>query len=98
MKSMTTTDLLNKLQAGETVNLIDVRNTDEVATGKIAQAVNIPLHLLEAKMPDLNKQTPYAIICHAGGRSAQATQFLESYGFDVTNVTGGMLAWEGPTV
>lgn len=98
MKQVSTTELQQQLANSEAVHIIDVRNPDEVAAGKIAQAVNIPLHLLEAKMPDLNKQTPYMIICRSGGRSAQATQFLESYGFDVTNVQGGMLAWEGPTV
>jgi rhodanese-related sulfurtransferase len=33
--------------------------------------------------------------CRFGGRSGRATQFLESYGFNVINMIGGMLAWEG---
>ena len=36
-------------------------------------------------------------VCRSGGRSGRATQFLESQGYDVTNMTGGMLAWEGET-
>lgn len=35
------------------------------------------------------------MVCRSGGRSARATQILESNGFNVTNMTGGMLAWEG---
>ncbi|MCW2789961.1 MAG: sulfurtransferase, partial [Aeromicrobium sp.] len=33
-------------------------------------------------------------VCHVGGRSARATQWLHAQGHDVTNVAGGMEAWE----
>ncbi len=97
MKEMSATDVLHALEQQQTLHIIDVRTTDEVAHGKISGAVNIPLHLLEAKLPDLSKQTSYICVCHAGGRSAQATQFLTQMGYDATNMAGGMLAWEGPT-
>lgn len=35
------------------------------------------------------------MVCRSGARSGQATAFLESQGFDVTNMTGGMLEWNG---
>ncbi len=45
-------------------------------------------------MHELNKNQEYIIVCRSGGRSARAVQFLESYGFQVINVVGGMLAWK----
>lgn len=95
MKTITTEQLQQKLQAGETLHLIDVREVDEVAAGHIPGITHIPLGLLEFRMHELDKQTPYIMICRSGGRSGQATQFLAAHGFDVTNMDGGMLAWEG---
>ncbi|MER1987191.1 MAG: rhodanese-like domain-containing protein [Solibacillus sp.] len=95
MKSITTTKLQQKLAAGEALNLIDVREVGEVAEGHIPGAVNIPLGLLEFRMHELDKNKPYIMVCRSGGRSGQATAFLEAQGYDVTNMTGGMLEWAG---
>lgn len=96
MKEITNTALQQMIENGESLNIIDVRNVDELATGYIAESINIPLPLIEFKLPDIEKKKKYYVICHAGGRSAQAVQFLEQYGYDVTNVQGGMDAWAGP--
>lgn len=77
------------------LNIIDVREAAEVAAGKIPGAVNIPLSLIEFRMQELDKVQEYIIVCRSGARSANATLFLESYGYQVTNMTGGMMAWEG---
>ncbi len=95
MKEMTVQEVQQRLENGEALNLIDVREVDEVSVGHIPGIVNIPLRLLEAKLPDLNKKTPYIMVCRSGGRSGQATDFLTSQGYDATNMVGGMLAWEG---
>lgn len=95
MKAMTAKEVQTKLEAGEQLNIVDVREVAEVKTGKIPGAVNIPLGLLEFRMNELEKNKPYIIVCQAGGRSAQATAFLDSYGYDVTNMGGGMSAWFG---
>lgn len=84
-----------QLKDGKALNLIDVREVDEVAAGKIPGAVNIPLGLLEFRMNELDKSKDYIMVCRSGARSGRATQFLESYGYKVTNMTGGMLSWEG---
>jgi len=94
MREFTTTQVENLL--GEELNLIDVREVEEVAQGKIPGAINIPLGLLEFRMHELDKAKEYIMVCRSGGRSAQASKFLESHGFNVINMTGGMLAWEGP--
>lgn len=97
MKEMTAKELEHKLMSNEAVNIIDVREVEEVAEGKIPEALHIPLGLLEFRMHELDKQKEYVIVCHSGGRSSRAVQFLESYGFQVINMNGGMLAWEGKT-
>ncbi|WP_416829116.1 rhodanese-like domain-containing protein [Ectobacillus polymachus] len=96
MKQISAKEVATKLQNGEKLNIIDVREVSEVAQGKISSAVNIPLGLLEFRLNELNKNTEYVVVCHSGGRSSMATNMLESYGFNATNMTGGMLAWEGP--
>ncbi|MGD6818621.1 rhodanese-like domain-containing protein [Metabacillus sp. 84] len=97
MKEMTAAEVKAKLEEGTNLNIVDVRETDEVAEGKIPNAVNIPLGLLEFRMNELDKSKEYVLVCRSGGRSGRAHQFLESQGFNVINMTGGMLAWEGRT-
>ncbi len=95
MNRITPAELQKKLENGDVLNIIDVRETDEVRTGKIPDAVNIPLGLLEFRMNELDKTNQYFIVCQSGGRSSQAVRFLEYQGFDVVNMDGGMSAWEG---
>lgn len=95
MKEITAKELQQQLEAGKTLNILDVRETAEVAGGHIEGSLNIPLGLLEFRMNELDKSKQYHVICLAGGRSAQATQFLQSHGYDVTNVAGGMSHYEG---
>ncbi len=95
MKTISAKQVEEKLNNGEQLNIIDVRETHEVAFGKIPSAVNIPLGLIEFRMQDLDKSKEYIMVCRSGARSSQACRFLESYGFNVTNMTGGMMSWEG---
>ncbi|MCM3738051.1 rhodanese-like domain-containing protein [Bacillus cytotoxicus] len=97
MKEMTAKELEHKLMNREIVNIIDVREVGEIAEGKIPEAIHIPLRLLEFRMHELDKRKEYVIVCLSGGRSMQAVNFLEGNGFQVINMNGGMLAWEGKT-
>jgi rhodanese-related sulfurtransferase len=98
MKQLTAKEVENLLVEGKPLNLIDVREVDEVETGKIPGAIHIPLGLLEFRMHELDKSAEYIMVCRSGGRSGRAAQFLESQGFSVINMTGGMLSWDGETV
>ncbi len=82
---------------GKSLNILDVREVEEVAGGKIPGAVNIPLGLIEFRMNELDKSKEYTIVCQSGGRSGIASQFLESQGYQVINMAGGMFAWDGET-
>ncbi|MBP2243261.1 rhodanese-related sulfurtransferase [Cytobacillus eiseniae] len=95
MKQYTAKEVEHLLNEGKTLNIIDVREVAEVKAGKIPGVIHIPLGLLEFRMHELNKSQEYLLVCHSGGRSGRAYQFLESHGFNVINMTGGMLAWEG---
>lgn len=94
MKEITVEEVVAKLKNNEVLNMIDVREAEEVRGGHIDGIVNIPLGLLEFRMNELDKKKEYIMICRSGGRSGQATAFLQEWGFDVTNMTGGMMAWE----
>ncbi|MFC5630267.1 MULTISPECIES: rhodanese-like domain-containing protein [Streptococcus] len=84
---------LKTLLDTESINLIDVREKDEFATGHVPGAVNLPLSELGNRSTELTTDKPYYIICQAGGRSAQVCAFLDSMGYDTTNVIDGTGAW-----
>jgi len=95
MKQLTAKEVEELLADEKTLNILDVRQVDEVKEGKIPGAVNIPLGLIEFRMHELDKSKEYVLVCRSGGRSGRASQFLEGQGFKVINMEGGMLAWEG---
>lgn len=95
METMTAKEVEKILNNGEKLNIIDVREVDEVSSGKIPTATNIPLGLLEFRMHELDKSKEYLVVCRSGGRSANGCRLLEQHGYKVINMNGGMLDWEG---
>jgi len=78
------------------VQLIDVRETDEVSgpLGHIREAQFIPLGELSRLAPGLDQAKPIVAVCRSGARSAQATIILKRAGItDAANLGGGMLRW-----
>lgn len=76
------------------VQLVDVREDDEVAQGSLPGMIHIPLGDIPARIGELDATKTTLMLCRSGGRSAKAAEFLVENGFaDVTNLTGGMLAW-----
>ncbi|EDL62516.1 hypothetical protein BSG1_06904, partial [Bacillus sp. SG-1] len=78
MKQLTAKEVETLVEEGKSLNLIDVREVEEVEAGKIPGAIHIPLGLLEFRMNELDKSREYIMVCRSGGRSGQASQFLES--------------------
>ncbi|HZH60353.1 MAG TPA: rhodanese-like domain-containing protein [Metabacillus sp.] len=97
MKQFTAKEVEKMLTQGQHLNIIDVREVEELEAGKIPGVIHIPLGLIEFRMNKLDKTKEYIMVCRSGGRSGRACQFLESHGFNVINMTGGMLDWEGET-
>ena len=73
--------------------ILDVREPDEVAQARIDGARHIPLGALVEHLDEVPRDRTVYVMCHVGGRSAQATQYLEANGVDAVNVTGGILGW-----
>ncbi|MFD2627668.1 rhodanese-like domain-containing protein [Oceanobacillus kapialis] len=97
MKEITAKELEHKLLAGEKLNIVDVREDEEVAKGKIPEAKHIPLGQIPERLAELDENVHYYMVCRSGGRSGNACQFLTQNGYKVTNMAGGMLDWEGKT-
>ncbi len=92
---MTTEELVNLLDANEDLNIIDVREDFEVEQGTVPGAIHIPLGSIPEKAPELDKSKEYIMVCKGGVRSANAGEYLESQGFQVINLEGGMMAYDG---
>ena len=78
------------------VRLIDVRQLEEYHgdLGHVSSAELIQLDTLPEHLPGMDKKETIIFICRSGGRSARATAFAQSIGFDnVYNMKGGMLLW-----
>jgi rhodanese-related sulfurtransferase len=75
--------------------LIDVREPNEFAAVRAPGAVLLPTSTFANRVGELPTDRPLLVICHVGGRSAAVTGFLSRSGrADVTNVAGGMDAWQ----
>lgn len=95
MKTITPKELEEKITNGAGIHIIDVREDEEVAQGKIPGAKHIPLGDIPNELAKMDKQQHYYVVCHSGGRSTAACEYMISQGYDVTNMTGGMSAWQG---
>lgn len=94
MKEITTKELALKLKEEKNISVIDVREDKEVAQGMIPGAHHIPLGQIPDRLDEIAKDQHHFIVCRSGGRSGKACAFLTEKGYDVTNMTGGMFAWQ----
>jgi adenylyltransferase/sulfurtransferase len=87
-------ELKAKLDRGEPVVLIDVREPDEWAVNRIEGATLIPLATLPKKARELDPSTEIVAYCKMGSRSEQAVYFLRRLGFPrAKNLVGGIDEW-----
>jgi rhodanese-related sulfurtransferase len=97
MQTITVEELNAKIQSGEKINLLDVREPHENAEFNIGGALH-PLGKIQTMQLDEiedMKDQPIYVYCRSGNRSGQACLILETAGFTNTiNVAGGMLAWQ----
>lgn len=94
---ITVQELKERQQAGEALNLIDVREPNEYEADNIGGQL-IPLGDLPHRIDELDGLQDEEVIvhCRSGKRSAMAQQILEENGFsNVRNLVGGMLAYRG---
>ena len=97
MKNISVTEVKSRLQAGENLNLVDVREPEENADFNIGGIV-LPLEKIQnLEFDDIEELKDEEIIfyCRTGNRSTQACLFLEMTGFtNCKNLAGGMVQWK----
>jgi len=94
IKQLTAIELKTKMQAKESLFLLDVREPFEFAHARIEGSVPIPLDQIPARLKELDMDQEIVVICHHGMRSMQAANFLTQVGFDnISNLVGGIDAW-----
>ena len=80
-------ELINDSQT----TIVDVRTEGEFLEGNVNGSINIPLHEVADRMEELTEMQPLVLCCLSGGRSGQATAFLQAQGCDQVYNGGG---WE----
>jgi adenylyltransferase/sulfurtransferase len=90
----TSVELKKRLDANDDVFILDVREPNEYQICRIPGSVLIPLGELPRRYAELPTDKDIVAMCKMGGRSAKATDFLQSVGFKrVKNLRGGILDW-----
>ena len=95
MQEITATELKQKIDAGEKVQIIDVREQNERDFAKIPDSKLIPSGEILKRMNELDSSRPAVLHCHGGGRSSRAIEALKQAGYEgeLYNLKGGITAW-----
>ncbi|MBU8879802.1 rhodanese-like domain-containing protein [Bacillus sp. FJAT-29790] len=97
IETITTDVLEKKLAAGEKLELVDVREDEEVEHGMIPGAKHIRMMTIPENLEYFDKDKEYIFICRSGNRSSNVCYYLQDQGYKVRNMVGGMLEWRGTT-
>jgi adenylyltransferase/sulfurtransferase len=90
---ITVGELKSKLDKGEDINVLDVREPHEYEVANIGVKL-IPLGELPQRLIELDQDEYFVVHCKTGSRSAKAVKLLQDAGFEnVYNVKGGITAW-----
>jgi adenylyltransferase/sulfurtransferase len=95
MEEISAKELKARMDAGEEIQLIDVRQREEFEFARIPGAKLIPLGELMSRASELDPSREAILHCKMGGRSAKAIEMLRQAGYTgkLTNLTGGITAW-----
>jgi rhodanese-related sulfurtransferase len=90
-ENISASGLKARLDAGDRLVLLDVREPWEFDLARIEDSKLIPMSELGERMPELDPGAETVVICHHGIRSAYVTQILQGAGFEkVVNLEGGL--------
>lgn len=98
IKTITTDELEKKLEAGEKLALVDVREDEEVQHGMIEVAKHIRMGEIPENLDYFDKDTEYIFICRSGNRSNNVCHYMQEQGYKVRNMVGGMMNWKGEVI
>jgi len=91
---LTSVELKQRLDRGEKLTIVDVREPNELQINRIPGSVHIPLGDIPKRYNELDPDAELVMQCKSGVRSGKAADFLRSVGFKhVLNLKGGILDW-----
>ena len=95
MEEITATQLKQRLDQGDDIQIIDVREPHEYEIGQIPNSKLIPLGQVLNRMNEIDPDRETVVHCKMGGRSAKAIDALQRSGFPgkLINLKGGITAW-----
>jgi adenylyltransferase/sulfurtransferase len=95
MEEITSTELKQRLDNGDDIQIVDVREDNEVAIGRIPNSIHIPLGQVLSRMNEIDPNRETVVHCKMGGRSARAIDALQRSGFQgkLINLKGGIIGW-----
>ena len=94
IKNITPKELKARLDAGEALQVIDVREYWEVNLGTLENALHIPMNDIPYQLDDIPQDKPVVFMCHTGVRSANVTEWVQQQGYtNALNLVGGIDQW-----
>ncbi|MEY4961777.1 MAG: hypothetical protein RLZZ249_474 [Actinomycetota bacterium] len=74
--------------------LIDVRESSEYRSGHAPGAKHISVQVIERRLGEIPKERQIVVMCQSGMRSQRAAEILSRNGYQVLNVSGGIIGWQ----
>lgn len=74
--------------------LIDVRESSEYRSGHAPGARHISVQVIERRLGEIPKERQIVVMCQSGMRSQRAAEILSRNGYQVLNVSGGIIGWQ----
>ena len=95
MEEITPTELKQRLDRGDDIQIVDVRENNEFAHCRIPNSIHIPLGQVLNRMDEIDPNRETVVHCKMGGRSARAIDALQRSGFTgkLINLKDGILGW-----
>ena len=94
IKEIDADELKNRLDAGDDIELLDIRSAAELAQGILPNSQHVPMHLIPLRINDFPKDKDIVLYCRSGARSHHACSYLVQQGIDnVINLRGGIISW-----
>ena len=91
---ITPKELKSRLDAGEDIDIIDVREDWELLQSRIDGTIHIPMYDIPESLDQIAEDKPVVIMCHLGQRSAQVVSWMQAQGYqNVSSLAGGIDRW-----
>jgi rhodanese-related sulfurtransferase len=94
IKEIDADELKARLDAGDDIELLDIRSDAEIAQGILPNSQHVPMHLIPLRINDFSRDKDIVLYCRSGARSYHACSYLAQQGINnVINLRGGIIAW-----